>query len=220
MFYKLRLVKGIVYPSYLNYQLSQAEKIQGLWKRIILLICSSGFLALLTAFFGIGNEILSKDLLTLPSSDFESIKLLFAFGKTLWGLLFAVFMLFLPALFFWTVTEIPYTKLLSTQTFILFILLIGKAVHLLFALLLGIDLFSSPLSLGVIIQYVTNNELLITLFGSISVFHIWAIYLQYTYIKKMTEKEPRVIFSLVMVAYLFLLIISTLLHYTNIEGLL
>lgn len=220
MFYKHRLLKGIFYPSYTKYQLRQAEKIQGLWLRVGLLILAFGFIYFIGAFYGVGNERLSKELITYSESGFESIKLLFAFGQTLWGLVFAAFMLFLPALFFWSVTEIPYSKLLTVQTFILFVLIIDKAINMSLAIGFGINQFSSPLSFGVIAQSLSNSELLISFLGSISLLHLWAIFLLYSYIKELTEKSRKFVFGIVCAMYFFLLIMSTLLYYIELESLL
>lgn len=220
MVYKLQMLKAIFSPSTITYQLKQAEQIQGLWLRVSLLIGTFGILYFIGAFYGIGNELLSKEITNHSKSEFEVIKLLFACGEALWGLFYAGFILFLPSLFIWSVTEIPFKKLLSIQTYAVLILVIGKAIQLFFSLSLGVNQFSSPLSFGVIFQYITSSEILISLFGSISLMHFWAMFIQFTYIKNLTEKSPRFILFIILAMYIFLLIISTLLYYIKIERLI
>src|SRR5690606_2388405 len=125
-----------------------------------------------------------------------------------------------PALFFWSVTEISYTKLLVIQLYALIVLLIEKSLSMIIALMLGLDSVSSPFSFGVIAQYLTTNELLITLFGTISIFHFWMIYLQYTYLHRLSEKSPKFLLLIVIGLNVFLLIISAVLSYIKIEKLL
>lgn len=220
MFYQLRLIKGIFSPSYVSHQLRQAETIPRLWLKICLLIFSSGILFFIGAFFGLDNELFSKEIVSHSSSDFEAIKLLFALGKTLWGFVFAVLVLLVPAVFFWSVTDVSFVKLLSIQAFVLLILLIEKASKILLTLFFGIDKFSSPFSLGVITQYLTDRNLFIILFGSISIFLFWYMHVQYTYLKRLSEKNPRLLFLFVIGFNFFILIVSTLLYYMKIEKLI
>lgn len=220
MYHQFRLFRGIFFPSYISHQLRQAETLPGLWIRVCLLILSSCILHFTGAFYGLGNELFSNELIHLPSSDFESRKLLFILGETIWGLFFALFILFFSALFFWSVTDIAYQKLLSVQMYVLLVLLIEKGLYIILALSIGIDRFSSPFSFGVIIQYFTSNPLLIILFGSISIFHFWIIYLQYTYLNKLTERSPKFLLLIIVGLNAFLLIISTLLYYIRIEKLI
>ncbi|MBT2687182.1 hypothetical protein J7I93_03185 [Bacillus sp. ISL-47] len=220
MYYRFRLLKGIFFPSYSSHQLKQAEAIPRFWPRLFLLVLTSGFIYFLGSYFGLGNEILSKELTSLPSSEFEAKKLLFILGETGWGIIFCLFYLFFPALFFWTVTEIDYKKLVTIQMLAYTVLLIEKMLVSLLALTIGLDQFSSPFSFGVLTQYLTDKNFLIIFFGTISLFHFWIIYLQYIYLTRLSEKRGWVLFLLILGLHAFLLIVSTLLDYIEIERLI
>lgn len=220
MYYRFRLLKGIFSPSYSSHQLKQAEVIPGFWPRLLLLVLLSGLIYFLGSYFGIGNEILSKELTSLPSSEFEARKLLFILGETSWGILFCLLYLSFPALFFWTVTEIDYKKLVTIQMFAYTVLLIEKVLVTLLALTLGINEFSSPFSLGVLTQYLTDNHFFIIFFGTISLFHLWIIYFQYIYLTRLSDKRGWVLLLLILGLHAFLLIVSTLLDYIEIERLI
>lgn len=218
MFYQLRLIKGTLYPNHHSYQLQQAEAVPGFWIRLFVLIFFSGALSVLGGFFGLHQELLANGLTTLPTDEYEARKLLFMLGQGVWGLFFAVFTLLFPALFFWTVTDGPFKKYIVIQMHVLVLLLAHKALYLITALLLGLDKFSSPFSLGVAAQYVTSNELLIMCFGSISVFHLWGVYIQYAFLKRFSN--TKLLIPYVIAINVFILIVSSLIYYSRLEKLI
>jgi hypothetical protein len=220
MFYRIRLSKGVLYPRFLSYQLKQSEAVVGLWPRLILLLAASTIIFAMGAFFGIGTESISKEITTVSPYEFEMKKLLFTMGQALWGLIFAFLLIFLPALFFWTLTDIEYKKLLVIQSYAFLTILFGKVLTLLSSMILKIDPLSSPFSFGVMMQYITSSELVIAAFGSLTLFHLWMIFIQYYYLKELSEKSTGMILFLVLGMNVFFWIVSTLLTYIKIENLL
>ncbi|MEN8701730.1 hypothetical protein [Bacillus infantis] len=220
MHYRVRLFKGIFSPSYRSQQLEEAEFLTGYRLRLLLIITASALLYMLAAYFGMGLEQLSNKITRFTGADFEARKLLFVAGKGIFGIVYASAILFFPALIFWIAFDAPYRKLVVIQMFVLLVLLIEKALFAVLALRLGLDSVSSPFTLGVAMQYLTNNEFWIILFSSISLFHIWTLYLQTCYIKKLTEKSSRIVYLIVIAVYIFVLLISTLFSYIRFDKLL
>ncbi|MBU8881143.1 hypothetical protein BGM26_19660 [Bacillus sp. FJAT-29790] len=220
MFYQIRLLKGIFYPKYVAYQLNQAEEPRGILPKSILLVAFSLLIFLAASVYGIGTESLSKELTTIKSNDYEWHKLLFIVGKIIWATLYPLLILFVPTTIFWTLTDLEFKKLLIMQLFVVFILLINQMAVTLFAILFGINLASSPLSLGVIAQYMTANDFLISFLGCISIFQLWAIFIQYIYIRTLSEKSIRFIVIMILSVNVFFWITSALFSYINFEKLL
>lgn len=220
MYYRIRLLKGIIYPKLIAYQLRQSEELRGLLPKSVLLIAFSILIAFFAGFYGIGTESLSKELTIIKSSDFELHKLLFIIGKMIFAAIHPLLILFVPTAIFWTLTDLEFKKLLYMQMFVLFMLLIDQWLDILFAIFLGINDYSSPLSLGVLAQYVTDNEFLIYFFGCISIFQIWAIFLQIIYLRLMCDKGQRLIIVTVLSVNLLFWIISSMFSHIQFEKLL
>ncbi|GLB60216.1 hypothetical protein [Cytobacillus sp. NCCP-133] len=219
MYYRIRLLKGVLFPRYLSYQLKESEAMIGLLPRLVLLFIASSCIFALGSLSGIGTETLSRELTASLAHEFELKKLLFAIGQVVWGLVYASLFIFLPALFFWTLTEIEYKKLLIIQAYSFLILVCGKAVNMVVSFLLSVDPIYSPFSFGALFQYLTVNEWIIAAFGTITLFHLWAIFIQYYYLNELTEKNSRFIFWIVLALNIFFWIVNTLLSYIKIENL-
>ncbi|WP_102273762.1 hypothetical protein [Cytobacillus massiliigabonensis] len=220
MIYRIRFLKDIRYPQTFFYQLKNAEIHNGFWSRFSLLALVSIAISFIYAYYGIGTEAISKEIYQLSGSEFEMKKAIFAAGKLLFGLVYPFLIVFLPSLFFWSVTDGSFKKIAIIQVFVLLIVLIEKALFIPFAISLGIHPESSPFTLGVIMQYITNADILIYFFGMISIFKVLAMVLQYFGLKELTSKEPIFIFWMVMAINGFFWLVSALLSYIKIENLL
>ncbi|WP_108670423.1 hypothetical protein [Peribacillus acanthi] len=187
MKYDIKLLKSIRTPKDTFLSLHKAEQIRNLPSQIIILLIFPLGIAMISSWFGIGTESISGDIVNIPIEQFEEKKWWFAFGHWISSILYSAIILYLGSIWFWTLSEIPFQKLLVTQCFVLSIILIEKTVNLLLHIYLSIPWYSSPFSLGVISQIKTNKSFWISFFGSITVFKIWTIYLQYNALKQMSE---------------------------------
>ncbi|PLR76195.1 hypothetical protein CU633_17195 [Bacillus sp. V3-13] len=220
MFFQNKLTKGLWDPARFFYQLREAERITGLWNRVVLLLLASALIFGLGTYTGVGTEILSKEITQLPISEFEAHKALFAAGQILWGLFYAALVLFVPSLFFWTLTDIEYKKLTVVQTLVLLILLIEKVVLLPFQITFGLDRFSSPFSLGVIAQYLSIKSFFVYFLATITVFKIWGMALQYKALKLLSDKNPKILLLMIISINLAAWLFSALISYIEFEKVL
>ena len=85
--YDVRLLRGLKEPYLTSQQLIKAEKITGFWKKGLWLLFITLIVSALTAYFGIGNELVSKELNSLSSTGFEATKSLFAAGQVTWSII-------------------------------------------------------------------------------------------------------------------------------------
>ncbi|PLS15880.1 hypothetical protein CVD28_20500 [Bacillus sp. M6-12] len=217
MIYQVQLLKGLFHPAVSRYQLKQAEAVKGFIPKVILLFIISVILFAVSALFGIGSESISKEVAELSASELESRKQLFIAGRLLAGTLFTGIFLFLSAIFFWIVSDIPYRKLVSIQMVVFCVSLLEKALLIPIFVAMDINKDANPFSLGVIGQHVTSNEYLVHFLSEISIFQILMIALQYYYITNLSNKNKYVVLAAVVVFYLVAWLVSAFLTYVNIS---
>jgi hypothetical protein len=212
---EVRLVKGLLNPSIYFYQLRESEILKDYTKKVVLLFLFSALIFGLNAGFGWGTLPLSKQILTLSPMEFEVHKFYFLLGRVVLGLLYAAIILFIPALLFWTVSEAEFKKLVAMQGIILIILLIEKLTYLPLITYLSLNWYSSPLSLGVIGQSITDNEWLKYFLGSISLFKVWTVSVQFVALKWLTEKNNWVLLLWIISINLLFWVITAFLAYID-----
>ncbi|MGM0853888.1 MAG: hypothetical protein ACQEWI_14975 [Bacillota bacterium] len=218
---EVRLFRGITHPSTFFYQLKEMEVIKGYRKRVFFLFLLSIIVFGLISSFGIGMDPLSKEMTKLSPTTYELEKFLFFLGRLLAGLLYAAIVLFFSSLIFWTISdEGEYRKLVITQGIVLMILLVEKLTYIPLSLFLSLDWYSSPLSLGVITQYITSKTYVIYLMGSFSLFKVWVFYIQYKGIKQLTNQKNWIIWLVILLTNLFFWSLNALLAFLNISTLI
>lgn len=219
MFFQVRMWKGLTQPYVSAHQLDKAEKYEGIWKKTFLLLIISLILSTISAYFGIGSEQLSKLIYETTPTEFATIKTLFAIGQVVQTILVTAIIIFFPSLILWIFMDIPYRKLVVMQLFVASIFLMEKVITLPMQLFLGIDHASSPFSLGIIAQFVTEYELISNFFGEISLFSGWAIILQYQFLRIITNRNPKQILLIILSIQLFMWSIAALFSYIKFEVL-
>lgn len=219
--FDVRLFRGLREPYKTAQLLGKAEKISGFWKRLILLLVITFILASIQSIFGIGNDILSKELNNLSNTGFEATKSLFAIGQIIRVLIEALLIITIPSLFFWAVSEREWEKFMVVQQYVLVLFLLEKLLLLPFAVFLGLTAdISNPFSLGIIGQYFTNNEFFLLCLAQISIFKVWAVVLQFKYIKELIESTAKRAALYVIGFNIVILLIVTLFNMMNLEKLL
>jgi hypothetical protein len=193
-----KLIRGLRRPDYFTYELKQTEDVGRVWKQALLLIVLSGFVFGLSAFFGLGSEYLSSKLTDLTRSELEMHKALFVIGQILWGLFYGAVIIYLSALWFWSMTDTDLNTFVVVQMMVLLILLLEQAIFIPVSMLLGVPAESSPFSLGPIAQVLTSQTFVINFLASITIFKLWAIYIQYLYVRALTEKPRGVVLGMVL----------------------
>jgi hypothetical protein len=217
MFYQVQLWKGLTSPYVSSHQLNKAEQFHGLWKRTSLILVLTLIISAFSSYLGIENEQLSKLIYETSSSEFESIKGLFAIGQVLQSIFVSAILIFLPALVFWVFTDIEYRKLIVIQLFVAGIFILEKIITLPLQFFFGLDLASSPFSLGIIAQYLTDYEIIINFLGEVSLFSIWAMILQYKYLRVITDKKNSILVILILSINLFLWIFTAIFSFIKFE---
>ncbi|MGF3105712.1 hypothetical protein [Rossellomorea sp. DUT-2] len=218
---EVRLFRGLKQPSIFFYQLNEMEALKGYKKRVSFLFLLSIVIFGLISSFGIGMDPLSKDMTKLSPIVFELEKFLFFLGRLLAGMIYAAIILFFSSLIFWTISnEGEYRKLVITQGLVLIILLLEKLTYIPLSLFFSLEWYSSPLSLGVITQYLTSKSYVIYLMGSFSLFKVWVFYIQYKGIKQLTHQKNWIIWLVILLTNLFLWSLNALLAFLNISTLI
>ncbi|WP_102264530.1 hypothetical protein [Mesobacillus jeotgali] len=217
---RVEVLRGLLNYNYYTYKLRDSEHVPGVWKKTTLLILLSGMVFGVSAYFGIGSEYLSKQLTSVSRAEYEMQKLLFMIGQTILGLFFGGVMIFLPALFFWTLSDIELKKMLAVQLFVMPVLILEKVLLIPLAVLLGLTEISSPFSLGIIAQYITGNEFMIHLLATMSIFKIWIVFIEYKYLKMLMERSPKIILIIVISINLLIWLFAALFSFIQFEKIL
>jgi hypothetical protein len=217
---RINVLRGLFNYKDYTYKLRDIEDVPGVWKKITLLILLSGLLFGISAYFGIGSEYLSRMLTSISSEEYEMHKLLFMVGQALLGLFFGAIMIFLPALFFWTLSDLELKRLLTVQLFVMPIFLLEKSLAIPLALSLGLIQVSSPFSLGIIAQCITGNDFVIYLLSYISIFKIWAVVIEYKYLRMLTDRNPKIIMLIVIGINLVIWLFASLFSFIQFEKIL
>ncbi|HLR51993.1 MAG TPA: hypothetical protein VK072_03870 [Candidatus Avamphibacillus sp.] len=168
------------------FRIRKVEEMKPIWKSNVLLVVLSMLIYMWMAYLGIGSNLISKDAVNLGAQGYEASKFWFIVGRLLFGLLFALFVLFVPSYLFKLLTDIPYKKLVVMQQVVLLIMLIERLLWIPLMLFAGLDWYVSPLSLGIIASYLTEHAWIIYLFGAISIFQLWIIGFQVHFLKSLT----------------------------------
>ncbi|RKQ32281.1 hypothetical protein [Oceanobacillus halophilus] len=184
------------------HRIIKAEQIVNLWRVCFFLVIFSMLIYGWTAYLGVGSNLISEQAVTLSNIDYEVSKFWFIIGRFLWGLIFALFILFIPSLLYYLLTDIPYQKLLIMQQIVLVVLLVERLIWVPMALLIGLDWYVSPLSFGVIASYLTDTSWIIYFFGTISLFQIWVIWFQAKYLISLSQSKKYVVWLNVILLHI------------------
>ena len=218
--YDVRLLRGLKEPNLTSQQLSKAEGVAGFWKTGIALLFIALIVSAITAFFGIGNEFLSKELNSLSGSAFEGVKSLFAAGQVTWSIIAVLLTMTIPSLFFWTFSDIEWKKYIVVQYMVVVILLIEAVILIPFTIFIGLPSISNPFSLGIIGQYFTSNDIILQFLAQLSIFKIWTVVLQYKYVRVLSEKTARQTALIVIGFNLIIMIMTVFLTAMDLDKLL
>lgn len=191
MTYTINLFKFFFNMDDHIFRIRKAEKVNHLWKVSVLLTLVSVVVYIWMAYLGIGSDLVSRGAVGLTPEAYESGKFWFLTGRVIYAVLFAALVLFLPTLLFYLLTEIPYHKLLIMQQVVLVVMLIERLIWIPLMLLIGLDWYVSPLSLGIITSYITDVSWVIYFFGAISLFQLWIIWFQVKFITSLVPMRKR-----------------------------
>ncbi|WP_044747846.1 hypothetical protein [Bacillus alveayuensis] len=213
MDFYVRLYEGVLHPNNHFSKISETKVVKGYIWRIIVLVLCSGLLSAMAAYLGFGTEDIMKKMDLVSASKLEWAKIFYGFGQILGGMLYPVFFILFFALLLWYFfREIGIYKLFIIQLYPLFILIIEKLFALPFYYVLGVEKVSSPFGLGIIVQLLTNNNFLIHFASSITLFEIWAAFIQIRALKSGSEKPLSFIANVVISIHLLLILLCSLIE--------
>lgn len=215
MTYNFNLIKFFFSVDDHLYRIHKAEKVYNIWKLSALLVLFSALIYAWMASLGMGSDLISKGAPGLSVLQYEQSKLWFVIGRIVFAILMAVFVLFLPALIFHLVTDIPYQKLVIMQQIVLSMMLIERIIWIPLFVYLGLDWYVSPLSFGIIVSFLTEAAWPVYFFGAISLFQIWIIWFQIKYLRYQSSIGKRWIWINVISLHLFYWFIVAFLAYLD-----
>ncbi|MCJ8007959.1 hypothetical protein ACFFF5_14765 [Lederbergia wuyishanensis] len=220
MIYQTNISKGLFFYNRTLFQLQKAESIYGLNIRLFWLFLSSAVVFFISGLFGIGSHVISPELARSSNVQYEAVKSYFVIGRLLLGLLYAFVIIYLPALFYWTFSDTFYKKFVVIQVISLPILLVEQITYIILAVFFNLPWYSSPLSFGVIAQYITKSDFVIYLCGAISFLKIWAAVVQYKGVRTLISLSSVKSVLLVIIINLFFWSLTAVFAYINFKTIL
>lgn len=190
------------------YRIRKAETVNHVRKWCLLLCLFSIIIYGWMASLGIGSDFISSTRTGLSMQEYESSKLDFVIGRCVYAVLLTAVILFLSALLFYAVFDIPFWRLLVMQQAVLFIMLLERIVWVPLMLIWGLDWYVSPLSFGIIASYLTGNNWIIFFFGAISIVQLWIIWFQVKYLRFMSSYGKGRVWLMVILLHLFYWIVA------------
>lgn len=182
MIYHLNIFKYFTATEDHLFRIERAEDIKNVKRTTLFLILASAIIYAWLAYLGIGSQLILDADLRFSTGAYESSKFWFIIGRALFGAIYAVIMIFIPAFIFKLLTNIEFNKLMIMQLIAFLFIIVERLTWIPLAVYGNLDWFVSPLSLGVIASYFTSKEWLIYFFGSISIFQVLIILLQVKFI--------------------------------------
>lgn len=220
MIYQLRILRGLLYPKESFFQLEKAESVYDLRLRLCLLFLMSTLVFAISGFAGIGSHVFSSELTAGSSGEFEWLKSYFVAGRFILGLLYAGLIILFQALWFWTLTDVPYSKLVVLQAFVFPILLLEQAINIFLAVQLNLPWFSSPFSLGPAAQYITDKQYFIYFLGCISLLKFWAISIQFYGLRILSHRRRWTLLSIILGVHIIFWLGSAFLAFLDFKKIL
>jgi hypothetical protein len=171
----IQRVRGFFQPrSYINKITAQEHvSVKPLIGRVSFLLLLSILVSILYSFFGYRSEGIAIIISQHSEGHIESLQFLHAVGIVLKGIFYPLFYLFLSTLAAYLFFKDSSVKILLVvhHYFIAFIVL-HQLVHAILFYLFGIPTISSPFSLGILAQVMTENQFLINFSSYINLFYI------------------------------------------------
>ncbi|RAK19899.1 hypothetical protein B0I26_10581 [Anoxybacillus vitaminiphilus] len=218
MIFRIQLWRGIFQPNFKFYQLRQAEKVNGLLWRLMILSIVSGLLSGLSVYAGLDTEMFTRLVEKKSMEAIEAMKLLFGVGSVLNGIISPIIIMYLSSLLIWTVLEdMKFYKIAAIQLYVVFIGVLEKTLEMVFRLMTGANSFSSPFGFGILAQLITDQPLLIHFMNEITIFGILGVIIQIIALKICSSFSLGKISILVIGIYLIFNLISSLLSLMDIE---
>lgn len=216
MTYHFNLIKFFLWPEDHLYRIHKAEKVYNIWRLSSVLVLLSAIIYAWMASLGMGSDLISQGAPGLSELQYEQSKLWFVIGRIVYAIFLAVFILFVPALIFNLVTDIPYQKLVIMQLIVLFMMLIERIIWIPLFIYLGLDWYVSPLSLGIIMSFLTEADWPVYFFGAISLFQIGIIWFQIKYLRYLSSVHNKWIWiNVISLHILFWLIVAFLTYFDS-----
>lgn len=213
MTYHFNLIKFFFPIDDHLYRIKQSEKLYNIWKVTGLLVILSMIIYAWMASLGMGTDLISNGAVTLSALQYEHNKLWFVIGRIVFAVFLTAFILFVPALIFHLVTNIPYQKVVVMQQVVFVVMLIERVIWIPLFVNFGLDWYVSPLSFGVIFSYLTVADWPVYFFGAISLFQLWIIWFQIRYLSYLSSMKKHWIWINVISLHIFYWLIAAFLTY-------
>ncbi|WP_026676167.1 hypothetical protein [Fictibacillus gelatini] len=210
---EIRFMKGILQPSTYFEFFRQVTAVKGFLLQFTVLLAVNAVVT------GIAYYISFESFLQLPMMEHvkitngqkDALHLFLALGGTIVGFLLPIFYITaITLLFLFFFREIGFKKLFYIQSVVYSIFIVANVFKLPFMAVTKTNEVMSPLGLGVLSHFFTENAFINALFGSLTIFLIWGIYVTYIALRWMSFKSKRYVLAVLFTIYGGYVLISSL----------
>lgn len=212
---KVNPIKGILKPNDYCTELEYAEQYSRYRLTILFLFLISVLTYVTSGVFGIGTESISSELSSISNHAFEARKQLFLIGRLLQGILVPCVFIFGSALYYFAFINGSFHKLIIVQLNVFAIFLLEKIIQLPLFLLLNVDATSDIFSLGIIAQYISDNELMIRFLGELTLFRVAMLGYSYYALSRLVDSRKKMVIA-VTILFLLYWIFASFMSYIKI----
>ncbi|MBM6617084.1 hypothetical protein [Bacillus suaedaesalsae] len=219
----LGVIREIFQPkSYIN-RLSIKEdlSIKPVIRNVLILLVFFVFTSFLYSMIGYRTEGITTELSKEPNSYIETLQWLHTFGMILKAIVYPLFYLVITSLtlhlFF---REISIKVLFYIGQYFLVFMFLYQTIHLILFHYWGIPVISSPFSLGVVMQIVTDKSFVINLSSYVNLFYLGGVALLILLINQQTERRVLHTSLYIIGIHLLLALIGACLSIINVDALL
>ncbi len=210
---EVHILKSLVQPREQFGYFRRFNRAEGFFLRFLMICIVSAFMTAISYFLS-AEHLLDMPIVkevNLTETKLQASKYLLMVAGGLIGLITpAVVISLMSIVFLPFFREVGFKKLFVLQSIVYCVFLISALIKLPFQGMLDTNEVLSPLSLGVIANYMTNNAFIISLFGFMSLFTVWAFYLTYTGLKQASYKSKTYIIAAVSLLYIGFILLSSL----------
>ncbi|MFC7371732.1 hypothetical protein ACFQPF_08590 [Fictibacillus iocasae] len=211
---QIRFFPALMRPGTYFGRYKETEEKNGLWWRILVLLCASGLIHALVYYstFDVQKKLNFVKAARLKSAEEDVIAYLLSLAGGVWGIVLPVItVVCVSAVFYPFFRDIGIKRLFFIFSILYTIVLLNDLIELPFQLITGEENAASPAGLGFIGVALFKDGFLARLFDFINIFYVWGFAAVYGALRQYSYKKRHYILSVTALLFvLWALLVSLL----------
>lgn len=220
MLYEYKFWHQLANPSSLTYALDNSEdgKLKGYKKSLSLVLGFTILFFVLKNIWGMNTADLTSLLVTGEVDRYSFARLISLLSAIIWGILFFVFHYYIVTYVLHLLTEIPYKWIQKIQLYVIFVIVVEKAITFIVFAIVGFGTPYTFFSIAPITAYIYFHEYLLYFLNQLTVATIVTIWIQYTFMSEWEEENKKVLLAKLILVQVLLAVIVALISILPISN--